>query len=649
MRTRAALAAIASVLVLGSGTLAVVSTAQAVPTYPSAPPAEICGAVAPGPDTAPTGAVVVPAGDNSNMEFEFREANKTFWFEPGTHTLGGGEFAQIQPGDNATFIGAPGAVINGNAGTPADPLDDNKYLFTQHGLNVTIQHLEITGFRPPIDEAVINHDGGDGWLMEHLYAHHNGGAAVMFGADNTLRYSCLELNDQYGWNSILGSSNITMDHNEITGNNAGDTEGRIPGGCGCSGGGKFWGSNDIKVTNNYVHNNRGTGIWLDGSNYNALIEGNWVENNDGHAIFLEQGYNYVVRNNVIKRNTWVKGKEFADRGDTFPIGTIYISEAGYDARVPAAPAGATDFRIEGNLFEDNWGGIALWENADRFCNSPNDTSTGHCTMVNPAINPDTRTTECAQPKIADPPNYDDCRWKTQNIHVTGNEFKYNPANVTGSQAGFSGVTGMFSNCGSSPDWSPYMGTVIQEAISFDQGNVWDFNTYTGPWQFAAVAPGRRLTWEQWQGSEQALDCNSTRPARTLAQDAGSTFNGTSPAPAPVPPVAGDDTATTAENASVTVDVLANDTGEGISVTSVTAPTSGTATKNADGTITYTPNAGFSGSDSFDYTITDANGVTDVGSVTVTVTAAPEPDPATQLNCPVVVDPKVGDKVTCTYE
>ncbi|MGH9177313.1 MAG: Ig-like domain-containing protein, partial [Acidimicrobiales bacterium] len=45
------------------------------------------------------------------------------------------------------------------------------------------------------------------------------------------------------------------------------------------------------------------------------------------------------------------------------------------------------------------------------------------------------------------------------------------------------------------------------------------------------------------------------------------------------------------------------------------------TLNADGSFTYTPEAGFSGTDSFTYTASDGNGGTDTATVTITVTAA----------------------------
>ncbi|MEN9466155.1 MAG: hypothetical protein RL081_156 [Pseudomonadota bacterium] len=59
------------------------------------------------------------------------------------------------------------------------------------------------------------------------------------------------------------------------------------------------------------------------------------------------------------------------------------------------------------------------------------------------------------------------------------------------------------------------------------------------------------------------------------------------------------------------------------------PANGTVVVNADGTFTYTPNANFTGADSFTYTITDADGDTstatvsfNVGSVDDRLTAMP---------------------------
>src|SRR6266508_342149 len=92
-----------------------------------------------------------------------------------------------------------------------------------------------------------------------------------------------------------------------------------------------------------------------------------------------------------------------------------------------------------------------------------------------------------------------------------------------------------------------------------------------------------------------------------------------------PPVAVDDAASTFKNTPVTVDVLANDSdadGDALSVPGLTVPAHGTATLNADGTVTYAPNAGFSGTDTFTYRAFDGTDAGNVATVTVEVINRP---------------------------
>lgn len=91
-----------------------------------------------------------------------------------------------------------------------------------------------------------------------------------------------------------------------------------------------------------------------------------------------------------------------------------------------------------------------------------------------------------------------------------------------------------------------------------------------------------------------------------------------PESCPPPPLAGDDNAETLEDTPVNIVVLANDTGTGIEVTVVTDPAQGAAVINPDGTVTYTPDSGFSGQDSFTYTIADDLGRADIATVRVQV-------------------------------
>ncbi len=352
--------------------------------------------------------------------------------------------------------------------------------------NVTISNLTVRGFVPPVDQGAVNHDAGDGWIIENNTIKNNKGAGLMAGHRQQVRKNCLRNNGQYGINAFGGD--LVVADNEIVGNNTDDLDNTLPGGCGCTGGVKFWGVNKANVRNNWVHDNHGAGLWADTDNNDFLVEDNLIENNDAEAVFYEISYNLILRNNTIRNNTRAKGRKFADRESNFPVGTIYLSEAGGEPRVPAR----TDkIEIYGNILENNWSGITAWENADRYCNSTSHTSTGYCThlMSSP--------TTCSAPGIHNSPLYDDCRWKTQRLDIHDNVFTYAPEAI-GCPNGMTGRMAIFSNYGTVPDWSPYKGRVIQEAITFKQHNVWHNNTYRGRWAFVAFETSRSVERVQWQ-------------------------------------------------------------------------------------------------------------------------------------------------------
>ncbi|NPV19541.1 beta strand repeat-containing protein [Bradyrhizobium aeschynomenes] len=110
------------------------------------------------------------------------------------------------------------------------------------------------------------------------------------------------------------------------------------------------------------------------------------------------------------------------------------------------------------------------------------------------------------------------------------------------------------------------------------------------------------------------------------------------------PVAADDTATATEDTTLTVSspvqgVLHNDrdpdTGDTLSVVAgdFTTAKGGTIHFNADGTYVYKPKADFYGADTIDYTVRDAAGQTDTGTLTINVTPvndAPEVHAPTQV-------------------
>ncbi|MBD2360762.1 cadherin-like domain-containing protein [Anabaena minutissima FACHB-250] len=90
------------------------------------------------------------------------------------------------------------------------------------------------------------------------------------------------------------------------------------------------------------------------------------------------------------------------------------------------------------------------------------------------------------------------------------------------------------------------------------------------------------------------------------------------------PVAGDDSFSANQNTPLTLlsgDLLANDVdvdGGALSITAVSNGVNGSVTINSSGDVIFTPTTGFSGNGSFNYTVSDGNGGTDLGMVTVAV-------------------------------
>ena len=167
--------------------------------------------------------------------------------------------------------------------------------------------------------------------------------------------------------------------------------------------------------------------------------------------------------------------------------------------------------------------------------------------------------------------------------------------------------------------------------AMDEARVWNYARSTqqivrGRQLEIVSAPGLRARWGLNEGSGSAIgdssgsNINGTLVGTNVAWVAGAPFTGTNAAP-----IAATDTRTTPVGTPIAIAVLANDSdpdGDSLTLVSVTSPSHGTATVNANGTVTYTPAAGFNGIDSFKYSVSDSQGAANNGSVDVTVDAPP---------------------------
>ena len=177
-------------------------------------------------------------------------------------------------------------------------------------------------------------------------------------------------------------------------------------------------------------------------------------------------------------------------------------------------------------------------------------------------------------------------------------------------------------------------TAVADAASTNAGasvtiRVLDNDTGTGLSVASVTAPGKGRAVVNTAGSAVVYTANAGATGNdtfryTVRDNANRTASATvtvsigavNPAP-----VAVADTAVVDAGAAVTIRVLDNDTGSGLSVASVTAPGKGRVAIYAAGNaVVYTANAGATGSDSFRYTLRDGSSRTASAAVSVTIRA-----------------------------
>lgn len=118
------------------------------------------------------------------------------------------------------------------------------------------------------------------------------------------------------------------------------------------------------------------------------------------------------------------------------------------------------------------------------------------------------------------------------------------------------------------------------------------------------------------------------------------------------PQAVNDTASTVESVAKVIDVLMNDTDpdmDMLTVVSLTQGLNGSASVNADNTVTYTPAPGYTGNDSFTYMANDGSLNSNIATVNVTISPRTNAAPVavddrvtTALNTPITINVLAND-------
>lgn len=201
------------------------------------------------------------------------------------------------------------------------------------GTGVTIRGLTIEKYANPAQSGAVGRTNmGANWVLRDNEIRFNHGAGVRGGAGVVVAHNRIHHNGQIGLLTYFAR----VDSNEIAHNNtagfAVDWE---------AGGLKFSQTRNAVARGNWVHHNRGAGLWSDFENVNTTYDRNTVEDNEDAGIFHEVSWSARITNNTVRRNGW------KDPSPSEGAGIMIMS------------SGGTGIDIAGNTVAGNKNGIML--------------------------------------------------------------------------------------------------------------------------------------------------------------------------------------------------------------------------------------------------------------------------------------------------
>jgi parallel beta-helix repeat protein len=269
----------------------------------------------------PQATIICPAGSRDVFPGqslqEALDASASVCVRAGIHAI----VHPVVPRSGTTITGEYGAILDG-ASLQASA--DHHAIIYAHLVDVddvTLRNLVIRNSPQRCVHAF--YQWSDRWVVEHneITGCRSG---ISLANASTLRRNSIHHNNGDSQGGLIPNggyigSNIRdslIEDNEISDN------GRIQ---------KVLLTTNVTFRNNDLRHN-GNGIWYDGDNQGAIIEGNTIEDSLEHGIFYEISGQGVIRQNTIRR-----------AGDS----CLFISTS-------------RDLEIAGNTCEDNWRGINLF-------------------------------------------------------------------------------------------------------------------------------------------------------------------------------------------------------------------------------------------------------------------------------------------------
>lgn len=286
-------------------------------------------------------------------------------------------YTNVVVGDDSYQIAAASGTQGATSITVSGGLDlpvtvGTPVYYGSMAADVSVEYLDISHDLHNTTGTIYT---GTGWTITHNNIHDGYstpgfGVAIYGGDQGTIEYNCLSKMGDYGAN-IFGT-NDRFDYNEVYESNY-----RPDPGCGCSGGGKWWGTLNADIVDNAFINDspaKGVPIWLDNGNSGTLISGNYFSLSYASAIIAETGFNLRVTANLFVDGGWGSGK--GGCGNNCDGAVNLDSTGGFN--VPGSRY-ENEVLVSQNKFVNNWEGIDIWQAGSRSCENsgegwPNDSS-----------------------------------------------------------------------------------------------------------------------------------------------------------------------------------------------------------------------------------------------------------------------------------
>jgi parallel beta-helix repeat protein len=207
-----------------------------------------------------------------------------------------GSIAEVKPGTWFFDYAKDTVYFADNPTGKTVEIGTTRTAFLPTGSGVKVYDLVIEKYATPAQVGAIgDKQGSRDWVVEGNEVRLNHGVGVKIASNSIARGNYIHSNGQKGISAR--EQKPLVEGNEIAFNNYANYRSSWD-----AGGSKFVGTNGLIVRGNYVHHNRGPGLWTDIKNINTLYENNVVYNNQKEGIFHEISYDAIIRNNRVGQN-----------------------------------------------------------------------------------------------------------------------------------------------------------------------------------------------------------------------------------------------------------------------------------------------------------------------------------------------------------